>query len=168
MRLRIPGWVSGASIKINGQRFTQEVSPGSYCELRRRWSVGDTVELDLPMPVVLLESHPLVEENRNHLAVMRGPLVYCLEEKDLPAGVAIENVRIDLEAKWAVRHEANLLQGVTVLETQASIVPPAGNGGTLYRRLPAGKAETTALRLIPYYAWNNRGEGQMTVWVPVR
>ncbi len=167
LRLRIPGWVSGASIKINGQRFTQEVSPGSYCELRRRWSAGDTVELDLPMPVALMESHPLVEENRNHLAVMRGPLVYCLEEKDLPPGIAIEDVRLVRAAKWTVRREPTLLRGVTVLETQAKRLSQAKRVDALYRRAADDSAEPVSLRLIPYYAWSNRGEGQMTVWLPV-
>jgi DUF1680 family protein len=168
LRLRIPGWVAAPTVKINGQPAAETVQPGRYCELRRRWSAGDTVELDLPMPVVLVESHPLVEENRNHVAVMRGPLVYCLEDKDLPVGVAIENVRIDPEAKWKVRQDANLLHGVTVLETQARLVPPAGDGATLYRQLPVGKTVPVGLRLIPYYAWSNRGESQMTVWLPVR
>ena len=168
LRLRIPSWVSAPTVKINGQPATETVQPGSYCELRRRWSAGDTVELDLPMPVVLLESHPLVEENRNHVAVMRGPLVYCLEDKDLPPGVAIENVRIDLKAKWKVRHDANLLHAVTVLESQGTVVSPASEGGTLYRRLSVGSPEAISLRLIPYYAWSNRGESQMSVWLPVR
>ncbi len=168
LRLRIPGWVSGASIKINGQRLTQELSPGSYCELRRRWSPGETVELDLPMPVALMESHPLVEENRNHVAVMRGPLVYCLEDQDLPEGVALENVRLARDAKWTVRHEANLLHGLTVLETKARVVSQAKAANALYRHLPEIKAEPISLRLIPYYAWCNRGMSEMSVWLPVR
>jgi len=168
LRLRIPGWVSGASIKINGQRLTQELSPGSYGELRRRWSPGDTVELDLPMPVVLMESHPLVEENRNHVAVVRGPLVYCLESKDLPEGVALENVRLARDARWTVRHEANLLHGLTVLETNAQVASQAKDANALYRQLPEIKAESISLRLIPYYAWCNRGVSEMSVWLPVR
>jgi DUF1680 family protein len=168
LRLRIPGWVSGASIKINGQRLPQELSSSSYCDLRRRWSPGDTVELDLPMPVVLMESNPLVEENRNHVAVMRGPLVYCLEDKDLPEGVALENVRLARDAQWTVRHDANLLHGLTVLETKARVVSQAKDANALYRQLPEIKAEPISLRLIPYYAWCNRGRSEMSVWLPVR
>ena len=164
--LRIPAWVSAPTVKVNGEKVTQAIQPGSYCELRRRWSAGDMVELDLPMQVVLMESHPLVEENRNHVAVMRGPLVYCLENKDLPKGVAIENVRIERDAKWKVRHEANLLHGVTVLETQAKVVPQAKDADALYRRMPVANADPISLRLIPYYAWSNRGVSEMTVWLP--
>ncbi len=168
LRLRIPGWVTAPVVRINGATIAQAVQPGSYCELRRRWSPGDTVELDLPMPVTLLESHPLVEENRNQVAVMRGPIVYCLEAKDLPPGVAIEDVRLERDATWTVRHEPTLLRGVTVLETQASVVPSAAGGSALYRRVAVVRTAPVALRLIPYYAWSNRGESQMSVWLPVR
>jgi len=166
LRLRIPAWISAPTVKVNGKKVAQAIQPGSYCEIRRRWSSGDTVELDLPMPVVLVESHPLVEENRNHVAVMRGPLVYCLESVDLPKGIAIENVRLPRNARWKVRHESNLLHGVTVLETQAQVVSPSANPASLYRPMSAGKSQAMVLRLIPYYAWCNRGIGEMTVWLP--
>lgn len=167
LRLRIPGWVEQPVLKMNGQVSREKLQPGSYSEIRRDWKAGDVVELQLPMPVVLVEANPLVEENRNQVAVMRGPLVYCLEDKDLPKGVAIERVRIERDAKWDARHEAKLLHGVTALETQARIVPPANDTASLYRRMPAAKADSIALRLIPYYAWSNRGPGEMAVWLPL-
>ena len=166
LRLRIPGWVEQPVMKINGQVSGEALKPGSYSEIRRGWKTGDVVELELPMPAVLMESHPLVEETRNQVALMRGPLVYCLEDKDLPPGIAIENVRIDRDAKWTVRHEANLLHGVTVLETQARAVAQTKDATALYRRVPTVKDDGFLLRLIPYYAWCNRGVSEMTVWLP--
>jgi hypothetical protein len=166
LRLRIPGWVERPGLKINNRVSSERLQPSSYAELRRNWQAGDVVELQLPMPVTLLESHPLVEENRNQVAVMRGPLVYCLEDKDLPPGVAIENVRIPRDAGWKVRWEANLLHGVTVLETRAKVMPQARDVSALYRRVPTAGAASVLLRLIPYYAWCNRGASQMTVWLP--
>jgi len=166
LRLRIPGWVEQPVLKINGQVSGEKLQPASYAEIRRGWKAGDVVEMLLPMPVVLMESNPLVEETRNQVAVMRGPLVYCLENRDLPEGVAIENVRIDPAAKWEVRHEAKLLQGVTVLESQARVVSQTKAPTALYRRVPTVKADSILLRLIPYYAWCNRGASEMTVWLP--
>ena len=166
LRLRIPGWVEQPVLKINGQVSSEQLPPDSYSEIRRGWKAGDVVELQLPMAVVLMESNPLVEETRNQVAVMRGPLVYCLEDKDLPQGVAIESVRIDRDAKWTARHESNLLHGVTVLETQARVVSQTKDATALYRRVPAVKADSILLRLIPYYAWCNRGVSEMTVWLP--
>jgi DUF1680 family protein len=166
LRLRIPGWVEEPVLRLNGQISREKLQPASYVEIRRGWKAGDFVELELPMPVVLMESNPLVEENRNQVAVMRGPLVYCLEGKDLPPGVAIENVRIERDAKWKARDEGNLLHGVTVLETQARVMSQTKDPKALYRRVPAVKADAILLRLIPYYAWCNRGPGEMSVWLP--
>ncbi|MCX6906300.1 MAG: glycoside hydrolase family 127 protein, partial [Verrucomicrobia bacterium] len=166
LRLRIPGWVEQPVLKINGQVSSDELKPGSYSEIRRNWKAGDVVELQLPMPAVLMESNPLVEETRNQVAVMRGPLVYCLEDKDLPPGTAIQSVRIQRDAKWTARHESNLLHGVTVLETQARVVSQTKASTALYRRVPTVKADAILLRLIPYYAWCNRGASEMTVWLP--
>ena len=62
--------------------------------MRRAWAAGDVVELTLPMKPRLVEAHPLVEEARNQVAVMRGPLVYCLESIDLPKGVRVSDRRL--------------------------------------------------------------------------
>src|SRR6202011_778588 len=80
--LRIPGWTSGAELRVNGAPQRPVPVAGTYHELRRVWSAGDVVDLTLPMPAQLLQAHPLVEEARNQVAVKRGPLVYCLESPD--------------------------------------------------------------------------------------
>jgi uncharacterized protein len=167
LRLRIPGWAQGATVQINGQAAGIEIEPLAYAELRRRWSAGDTIQIDLPMEVLMVEAHPLVEETRNHAAVMRGPVVYCLESVDLPAGTALDDVRLPRESSWQVRHDADLLRGVTVLETEARQLPPSSRSSVLYRPLPAGATSRIPMRLIPYYAWANRGPSEMTVWIPL-
>ncbi len=167
LRLRIPGWTEQAAVTCNGKPVGAAVLPGAYCEIRRRWSPGDAVELQLPMPVVMMESDPLVEENRNQVAVMRGPLVYCLEAIDLPASAAIENVRLLRDAQWKTQFDRRLLNGVTVLETKAKVLSPSAAANSLYRRAVAGSAQDIGLRLIPYYAWCNRGSGEMMVWLPL-
>ena len=167
VRLRIPGWAQGAKLQVNGRDSGVEVLPLSYVSIERRWSPGDMIQLDLPMDVTLVEAHPLVEETRNHVAVMRGPIVYCLESADLPESVAIEDVRLPRRPSWQVRHEPGLLRGVTVLETEAAIVPKATTSAALYHSLADGQTRRITLRLIPYYAWGNRGQGDMTVWIPL-
>jgi len=86
---------------------------------------------------------------------------------DLPNGVAIEDVAIVRDNKWEVRHEAGLLNGVAALETKAKVLPRPTEVSALYGRLPVGKPVAIPLRLVPYYAWGNRGQSQMTVWLPV-
>ncbi|MGQ9573878.1 MAG: glycoside hydrolase family 127 protein [Thermoguttaceae bacterium] len=165
--MRVPGWADRATIRVNGKTRAIELKPGTYAELRRQWSPGERIELDLPMEVAMLQAHPLVEELRNQVAVKRGPIVYCLESTDLPEGVRIDDVHLPRNAHWVVRHVPDLLGGVTVLETEAWVMPGPGPSQQLYRKLPRGKPRRAPIRLIPYYAWNNRGEPDMSVWIPL-
>jgi DUF1680 family protein len=163
--LRVPGWTKGATLKVNGQAEKQDLEPGRYAEVRRRWKPDDVVELDLPIRVQLLEAHPLVEEVRNHVAVKRGPVVYCLESPDLPKGAKVSTVAVPRSAAFKPRHDAKLLGGVTVLEGKAEAVVEPAWDGQLYRELQPGEAKTIDVKLIPYYAWGNRGRSEMTVWL---
>ena len=167
IRLRIPGWAKGASIAVNGRPVAAKTNPSSYAQIERGWQSGDVVELKLPMPVRMVTAHPRVEQTRNQVAVMRGPIVYCLESTDLPDDVAIEEVHLPRAAEWTARHEPDLLCGVTVLETEALVVPGPDPSAGLYQDLPSEPPRPVPIRLIPYYAWNNRGEPEMTVWIPL-
>jgi DUF1680 family protein len=116
----------------------------------------------------LVQAHPLVEEARNQVAVMRGPLVYCLESPDLPKGVAVQAIALPREARFTSRFDRALLGGVVALEgkveTAADDRPWADE---LYREFRPATPRGVAIRLIPYYAWANRGKSEMTVWMPL-
>ena len=111
--------------------------------------------------------NPYVENSRNHVAVMRGPIVYALESPDLPAGVKIWDVVLPVDIRLQPRHDAALLGGVTVLEGRAKVSSDGDFAGALYKTLLPPTARSADIRLIPYYAWANRGISHMTVWVPV-
>jgi DUF1680 family protein len=168
LKLRVPGWAETAAIAVNGKPVDAKATPGTFAVIRRAWMAGDVIELNLPMPVVLLESHPLVEENRCQTAVKRGPIVYCVELPDLAAGVRVQDVVLRRDATYNAKHHDELLGGVTVIEADATARPAGDWNGRLYRPLLPAKAESKpiALRLIPYYAWSNRGDSEMSVWMP--
>lgn len=86
LMVRIPEWCSGATLKVNGQKVDTERRVRGYVRVDRLWKAGDVVELTLPMPVRAVETHPKVEANVGRVALMRGPLVYCVEavEQELP------------------------------------------------------------------------------------
>jgi DUF1680 family protein len=168
LMLRLPGWATHASLAVNGESSDIQLTPGTYRALRRRWSPGDVVELNLPMDVVFLQAHPLIEEARNQVAVMRGPIVYCLESPDLPEGVAVDDVAIVADANWTSRWDEDLLDGVTVLEGEARVCEPRDWTDRLYQRWEPASERRIRATLIPYYAWANRGVSQMSVWLPVR
>ena len=165
LRLRIPGWAAGATVRVN-RRPAENAAPENYFEIRRTWAPGDVVDLDLPMPVRLMEANPLVEETLNQLAVQRGPVVYCLESTDLPAGVRVSDVRIPVDLQLAARYDGRLLGGIVVLEGQAE----AGSGenwqGKLYRQVQPAALKPVPVKLIPYSVWQNRGPSEMSVWLP--
>jgi DUF1680 family protein len=168
IRLRIPGWARDATLAVNGKPVPGPLQPGTYFPVSRSWSAGDVLELNLPMPPRLLQAHPLVEEVRNHVAVQRGPLVYCLESADLPRGVKVLDVVVPGRIKLRPRFDRALLGGVTVLEGKAEAVVEPDWSGELYRDLAAPAPRAIDLKLIPYYAWGNRGPSEMSVWLPLR
>ena len=165
--LRIPGWAGKATVKVNGRPSDVACEPGTYASLRRQWSAGDVIELELPMSPQLIEGNPRVEEVRNQVAVMCGPVVYCLESPDLPEGVRVSEIHVPRDIKLAPRHDQNLLGGVTVLEGEAYRVPEGDWSGRLQRPMRFGRSEKLKITLIPYYAWANRGLSHMTVWMPL-
>ncbi|HXT12175.1 MAG TPA: glycoside hydrolase family 127 protein [Candidatus Angelobacter sp.] len=166
LKLRIPGWADSASIRINDAPADDSPRPGSYFEIRRRWQPGDFVDLDLPMPVQLMEANPLVEDDLNQIAIQRGPIVYCLESPDLPPGVKISEVRIPADIHLTTRYDRRLLDGVVVLEGRALTQPLGDWDEKLYREWHPAEMKPFNAKFIPYSVWQNRGRSEMSVWLP--
>ena len=164
--LRIPEWCEKATLRVNGQPLQVNAKANSYAEVNRAWKKGDIVELMMDMPVRLLEAHPLAEEIRNQVVVKRGPLVYCLESMDIANGEKIDNVLIPADIKLTPKKITIEGSPIVALEGMARLASATSWEGVLYR--PVVQAEKTVnIRLIPYYAWGNRGKGEMTVWMPL-
>ena len=165
--LRIPGWVNNPTCTVNGQLVEAKLQPGTYAELSRTWEPGDVIVLELPMPVRLIEANPKVEQCLNQVAVKRGPVVYCLESPDLPEGIRVSEVMIPAGIKFSPDYQGSFLSGVTVFRGEAFHCPEGDREQKLYMAAGAPHLESINIRLIPYYAWANRGISEMTVWMPV-
>jgi DUF1680 family protein len=165
INLRIPAWCKKASIKINGQLYSKAVKSGQYAAVSRKWKPGDRIELLLDMPVTLIESNPLVEETRNQVAVKRGPVVYCLESADIP-GQNVFDVLLQSSIKLQPESHAIGKHTITALVGTAEVLQGKNWNSTLYRELNTS-TRPMKIRLIPYYAWANRGLTDMAVWMPV-
>ena len=113
-----------------------------------------------------MEANPLVEEDLNQVAVQRGPVVYCLESPDLPAGVKISDVRIPADLHLTARYDRRLLDGVVVLEGKALAQPQGDWSGKLYREFKPAELRPFNVKFIPYSVWQNRGQSEMSVWLP--
>ncbi|SFH24850.1 aceric acid hydrolase [Pedobacter insulae] len=162
---RIPGWTKNATISVNGKPEQLQLESGTYAALNRTWKKGDQIELILPMEATLMEANPLVEENRNQVAIKRGPIVYCLESVDFP-GKSIFNAFIPASIRLAAKPIT--IDGVNMmsLEGDAKMLEPNTWANTLYRPVSTSTT-TTPIKLIPYFAWGNRGHTEMSVWLPV-
>jgi DUF1680 family protein len=165
--LRIPGWCDHADVKVNQKPSGISLIPGKYAEIKRKWHAGDVIELNLTMEVKLLEANPLVEETRNQVAIKRGPVVYCLESADLPDSLRITDITIPSDIYFRPIPYKIANSELICLEGQALAINNKRWQNTLYREITKNKPLPFTVRLIPYYAWNNRGSCEMTVWLPL-
>jgi hypothetical protein len=192
IHFRIPEWTENPVVTINGEKLSDKPKPGSYLKIERRWSVGDKIVLDFPMPIRLMEANPKAVNLNNKVAVMRGPVVYCLELPKQESGEEIYKSGVYLPANIQLtpEHRDDFLGGVTVLKGKAlnqkereafvknnpqrskEQAPQNWKEHELYRPLKpkdiniSGKG-SVEIELIPYYTWANRGLSYMDVWIPL-
>ena len=169
--VRIPGWArnepvpsdlyrfqtavaAAPSLKVNGESVALNVRKG-FATIERTWRAGDTIELDLPMPIRRIIAHPQVKADQDKVALQRGPIVYCLEWADNADG-ALNRVIPD-DARLTAEHRPDLLNGVTVITGRAQVAKRTVGGAVV-------SAAAKPFTAIPYCAWAHRGRGQMTVW----
>jgi hypothetical protein len=162
VKLRIPGWCKGWSASVNGEKVTAKAADG-YVTIRRTWSKGDSIKLNLEMPPERVYAHPAVIMDAGRVALTRGPLVYCLEEVDNPGGF-VQRLKIGRDATLKSSTRADLFGGVVTLEAKGSAIK-TGDWEGLYRNQRAAE-EPATLTAMPYFLWANRGRGSMVVWVP--
>ena len=110
-----------------------------------------------------MAADPRVREDTGRVAVTRGPVVYCLEEKD--NGGSLHLLRLPRDAAFEIHDEPELLDGVTVLTARGLRRSAAWAAEGLYAPAEACEEAAQTLTFIPYYAWANRGVGEMCVWV---
>jgi DUF1680 family protein len=164
LSVRIPGWsresvvpsdlyrfAAAASesptVRVNGTDVAMTLDHG-FVKIRRRWQQGDRVSVTLPMPVRRVLAHPNVTDDTGKAAIERGPLVYCIEAADNagPNGGSVSAIALPVTAPLTHEFRADLLNGLDVI---------------------AGKAGDQPIVAIPYFAWANRGRGEMRVWIPI-
>ena len=164
IRMHIPGWATDMQLKLNGQSILAE-------DLRqpRKWKKGDTIELDLPMKARLIEANPLVEEAKNQIAIMRGPIVYCLEGQDIEDGHRINDIAIPADVQFTEKKITMEGHEMIALEANVPLVnQDSWSNNQLYRELRPVSKKQVKIRLIPYYAWDNRGIDDMSLWLPLK
>ncbi len=175
MALRIPGWAMNhpvptdlysfakgdagkVQIKINGKTAKYQMQNG-YAVLNQRWQRRDQISLSLPLPIRCVMGNPLLTADLGRVAIQRGPMVYCAEGVDYPDKHVL-NLLVDAGQQFAAAFRPDLLEGVQVITGKAKSVKQDESGNR--------QQVETLLLLIPYYAWANRGPGEMSVWLATK
>ena len=173
IHVRIPGWARNEPVpgglyrdadrntdpvvlKVNGKPVPVTIDKG-YVDLARTWEKGDTIELGLPMPVRRMLADGRVAADRGRVAIERGPIVYAAEWVDNPSG-KVRNLLLPDDAKLTAEYRPSMLNGVEVVTGKAVALSYDAQGHVVRHE--------QNLTMIPYYAWANRGRGQMAVWLP--
>lgn len=173
--LRIPGWASnvaipsnlynfrgtpqsGVQLRINGVATAYTMDQG-YAVITRKWKKGDKVELDLPMEVRRVTANSALPDDIGKVALQRGPLMYCAEWTD-NNGLA-GNILLPDTTQFTTEFQPQLLNGVTVIKANVPVVEWSADGLSV-------QTVNRPFTAIPYYAWANRGKGEMVVWLPER
>lgn len=175
--VRIPAWSRNTTVTLNDKPI-EGVKPGEYLSIPNRWSGHDHVEISFDMQPQIIHANPAVTDDMGRVAIQRGPIVYCMEQLDQKAGSkAIEfyGYSAHLNGETSSRFEPSLLGGIMMLEHPGSFTSaPVSEGLYLtdqHSGQPAGQPAAQAtqaipLKLIPYYAWANREDSSMQVWIP--
>ncbi len=163
--LRIPGWASEATVLINGEKPDMDIVPGQYAVINRKWNKGDVITLGVPMETHFVEGHPRIEEVKNQVAIKRGPVVYCIESPDLPKDTSILDVYINGKTPLEIEHKPDFLGGVTTVTGE--LLLRETNKSSMYSTITAPKWQAYQTNFVPYFAWSNRGQAEMTVFMPV-
>jgi hypothetical protein len=140
------GAQAGVTVTVNGAPVPLEIKSG-YARIRRVWATGDVLDVEFPMVVRRVHAHPNVAVDRGRVALMRGPIVYCLEGEDNPFDLS--RFSLPETAPLAATYRGSLLGGVTVLRGQG-----------------LARWGSVTFQAVPYYAWANRRPGAMAVWIP--
>ena len=163
--LRVPDWAGATQIMVNGKEISAKIIAGTFVTINRKWKAGDIITIEMPMEATFVEGHPRIEEVRNQVAVKRGPVVYCIESPDLPENTNILDVYIAGDSKLKAEYHSDLLGGVTTISGELLI--RENNGEGMYRKVQKPSWKSYKANFVPYYSWSNRGQAEMTVFIPV-
>ena len=164
LHLRVPAWAEGAFLTVGGQRTALEA--GAYAAVDA--GQGFSCVLSLPAAPRLTVGSGMIEEDRGRAAVEAGPLVYCLEYLDAPEAESLQDLLLPMHPGFTKK--AITIDGRTVPAYETTLLcrtVPEDKRNALYRNAEEAELRPVRARLIPYYAWDNRGRGEMLIWMPL-
>jgi DUF1680 family protein len=162
--LRIPGWCADPAVTLNGENVNVSDAESGYVYITRQWLSGDSITLNLPMPPRAVRANPLVRADAGKAAVLRGPVVFCMEEIDNGANLSALSINADA-ATFTTEPDDSLMPGA--VRINAPGFRDTTDAASLYMDNAAIRREPARLSFIPYSLWANRGKGEMQVWTRI-
>jgi len=168
LAVRVPGWSHTASAVLNGQPVAAHVDEHGYLLLRRRWLPGDLLAVTFDVGPRLTYPSRRIDALRSTVAVERGPLVYCFEQVDQPAGLSVEDLALRTGGLADRRGTLTGVGRTVTIESSAVQLPPVAADGMPYSGQRGDTSGRTAAAVaIPYFQWDNRDGRAMRVWMPL-
>lgn len=162
LALRIPGYVKEYKILVNGEECSGLSLKNGYLVLKGAEEDGEYI-IDFALPVRFMRANPNVRADAGKVALMKGPLVYCLEEED--NGKNLSEIFVDTEQIPGEEYREDLLKGCCVLKLKGKrLRENLWQEGALYQECKPSY-EDVELTAVPYCYWCNRTPGEMTVWL---
>lgn len=161
LAIRHPAYSASVSVRVNGVHVEPKTRDG-YVYLDRMWENEDEVEVEYDVNFRFVYCNPNVNDNIGKVALMKGPLVYCLEEAD--NGEHLKSIRVNSNTKIKEKYDPLLLGGTLCAVFDGDKINYKKAGEELYSgQMP--EYIKTELLAVPYCVWNNRGKGEMLVWM---
>lgn len=164
LALRIPDWCD--SYRLDNAGCFERVEKEGYLYLSKKWGEEDTVSVSFPMKAKLMASSPKVRENAGKVALVRGPIVYCMEEQDNGKNLHLLSVKAD--TTFTILDDQICGNAVKKIQLNGSRNIGAQSVRGLYSEFCPAATEDVTLTYIPYFTWANRGENEMQVWTFIR
>ena len=163
LAFRDPAWAGNAHVKIPAG--VKSWSENGYLYAKGIWKQGDQITIHFTMPVRAVKANPLVKEAMHQVCFTRGPMVFCAEEAD--NGKHLHLLRALPDQVAEAREKTMVIDGLTLpaITLPARRIREPGENAPLYAPWTPAETEDTEITLIPYFAWSNRGKGEMRVWL---
>jgi DUF1680 family protein len=162
LAIHIPHWAEDLQITLNGEAIKcQDAIVNGYCTITRHWVVGDVVSVSFNIQAKRIYANELVRQDAGQVAILRGPIVYCLEEED--NGKQLYNLSLPYQNKLMDHKVCDPVLGEYIGLTAQGLRQTSSSQGLYSDSRP----QTThqELHFIPYYLWGNRSRGEMRVWI---
>ncbi len=161
LKFRLPAWAKGANaITVNGESYTATAGADGYVAITRTWNNGDVIGINFPMSVEFVRNGDVIPQNKGLVAITRGPITYCAEQKD--SSTDLDLICVNEDSTFTTQFVTNFISDNTYRTAKLQVLNVTAHNIIDYQK---GSNKTINFKMIPYLAWSNRGADGMKVYL---